>query len=76
MLPPPPPQNIILFELDFNIKIPLLRLLQFLNDNFCIPITYNPIKACFFSNQTQMTQIENTIFLIEEMFLTEIFKVI
>ena len=29
MLPPP---NIILFELDFNVKFPLLRLLQFLSD--------------------------------------------
>ena len=28
----PPPHNIILFELDFSIKFPLLRLLQFLSD--------------------------------------------
>ena len=28
----PPPHNIILFELDFNVKFPLLRLLQFLRD--------------------------------------------
>ena len=35
MLPPlhwPPPYNIILFELDFNVKFPLLRLLHFLSD--------------------------------------------
>ena len=32
MLPPPPPHNIILFELDFIVKFPLLRLLQFLSD--------------------------------------------
>ena len=29
---PPPPLNIILFELDFNVTFPLLRLLQFLSD--------------------------------------------
>ena len=29
---PPPPHNIILFELDFNVKFPVLRLLQFLSD--------------------------------------------
>ena len=29
---PPNPHNIILFEVDFNIKFPLLRLLQFLSD--------------------------------------------
>ena len=29
---PPPPYNIILFELDFNIKFPSLRLLQYLRD--------------------------------------------
>ena len=29
---PPPPHNIILFELDFNIKFPLLLFLQFLSD--------------------------------------------
>ena len=29
---PPPPHNIILFELDFNVKFPLLRILQFLSD--------------------------------------------
>ena len=29
---PPPPYNNILFELDFNVKFLLLRLLQFLND--------------------------------------------
>ena len=27
-----PPHKIILFELDFNIKFPLLRLLQFVSD--------------------------------------------
>ena len=27
-----PPQNIILFKLDFNVKFPLLRLKQFLSD--------------------------------------------
>ena len=26
------PHNIILFELDYNVKFPLLRLLQFLSD--------------------------------------------
>ena len=29
---PPPTHNIILFKLDFNVKFPLLRLLQFLSD--------------------------------------------
>ena len=29
---PPPQHNIILFELDFDVKFPLLRLLQFLID--------------------------------------------
>ena len=29
---PPPPHNIILFELDFNVEFTLLRLLQFLSD--------------------------------------------
>ena len=29
---PPPPQNIILFELNFNVKCPLLRLLHLLSD--------------------------------------------
>ena len=28
----PPPHNIILFEKDFKLKLPLLRLLQFLSD--------------------------------------------
>ena len=28
---PPPPHNIILYEIDFDIKFPLLRLLQFLS---------------------------------------------
>ena len=34
MLPPPPstPHNNIMFELDFNVKFPLLRLLQILSD--------------------------------------------
>ena len=32
MLPSPPPHDIILFELDFKVKLPLLRLLQFLSD--------------------------------------------
>ena len=32
MLPPGPPHNFILFELDFDIKFPLLRLLLFLSD--------------------------------------------
>ena len=27
-----PPHKIILFQLDFNVKFPLLRLLQFLSD--------------------------------------------
>ena len=27
-----PPNNIILFKLNFNVKFPLLRLLQFLSD--------------------------------------------
>ena len=31
MLPPPPP-NFILFQLDFDVKFPLLRLLLFLID--------------------------------------------
>ena len=29
---PPPPHNIVLFELDLKIKFPLLRLLKFLSD--------------------------------------------
>ena len=29
---PQPPQNIILFDLDFDVQFPLLRLLQFLSD--------------------------------------------
>ena len=29
---PPPPHNIILFELDFDVNFPLLLLLQFLSD--------------------------------------------
>jgi hypothetical protein len=29
---PPPPHNFILFELDFDLKFPLLRLLVFLSD--------------------------------------------
>ena len=29
---PPPPHNVILFELDFHVKFPLLRLLKFLSD--------------------------------------------
>ena len=29
---PPPRHNITLFELDFNVKFPLLRLFQFLSD--------------------------------------------
>ena len=29
---PPPKHKIILFELDFNVKFPLLALLQFLSD--------------------------------------------
>ena len=36
MLPPtgqPPPHKIILFELDFNVKFPLLRLLLFWKEN-------------------------------------------
>ena len=32
MLPPTPPHNFILFELDFEVKSPLLRLLLFLSD--------------------------------------------
>jgi hypothetical protein len=28
----PPPHNFILFDLDFNVKFPLLRLLQFSSD--------------------------------------------
>jgi hypothetical protein len=32
MLPPTPPHNIILFELDFDVKFPLLGLLLFLSD--------------------------------------------
>ena len=32
MLPPTQP-NIILFDLDFDVKFPLLRLLQFLSDS-------------------------------------------
>ena len=28
----PPPHNIILFEINFNVKFPLFRLLQFLSD--------------------------------------------
>ena len=30
---PQTPHNIILFELDFNVKFPVLRLLQFLSDS-------------------------------------------
>ena len=30
--PPQPQHNFILFELDFNVKFPLLRLLLFLSD--------------------------------------------
>ena len=29
---PPPPHNFILFQLDFDVKLPLLRPLLFLND--------------------------------------------
>ena len=29
---PPPPHNIILFKLDFDVKFPLLRLFQFESD--------------------------------------------
>ena len=32
MLPGPPPPNFILFQLDFDVKFPLLRLLLFLID--------------------------------------------
>ena len=32
MMLPPTPLNIILFEIDFNVKFPLLILLQFLSD--------------------------------------------
>ena len=32
MLPPTPTQNFISFELDFDVKFPLLRLLLFLSD--------------------------------------------
>ena len=29
---PPPPHNFILFQLDFDVKFPLLRLLLFVSD--------------------------------------------
>ena len=32
MLPPNPTKNNILFEVDFTVKFPLFRLLQFLSD--------------------------------------------
>ena len=37
---PPTPHNIILFELDFNVIFPLLRLLQFLSDLKSTIVTY------------------------------------
>ena len=40
-----PPHNFILFELDFNIKFPLLSLLLFLND-LKSTIRYNYFRAC------------------------------
>ena len=47
MLPPYlPPHNIILFELDFSVKFPLLRLLQFLSDlKSTIPVCMNDLET-------------------------------
>ena len=49
MLPPTAPQhNIILFRLDFNIKFPLLRLLQFLSDlKSTIKPSISPLKFMY-----------------------------
>ena len=42
---PPPQHNIIMFELDSDVKFPLLRLLQFLSDlKSTIFLRYNNIK--------------------------------
>ena len=38
---PPSPHNFFLFEIDFNVKFPMLRLLLFLSD----------LKSFFFSNK-------------------------
>ena len=46
MLPSTPTQHYLVFELDFNVKFPLLRLLQFLSDLKC-----NIINICM-KNQT------------------------
>ena len=49
---PPPPHNFILFELDFDVRFPLLRLLLFLSD-LISTITRRQIDAkihCFHVN--------------------------
>ena len=58
----PTPIN-ILFELAYNLKFTLLRLLQFLIDlkstiliYICIPITFNnPLKVCFSNKKNTIT---------------------
>ena len=43
---PPPPHNFILFELDFDVKFPLLRLLLFLSDLKSTIMLYNQLNLC------------------------------
>ena len=50
MLPPPPP-NFVLFELDLDVKFPLLRLLLFLSD----------LKSTIFSDFDSKEDVINAI---------------
>ena len=54
---PPPPHNIILFELDFNVKFPLLRLLQFLSDlKSTINMKRNELFSMYSKNSSNLNK--------------------
>ena len=56
MLPPLPPHNIILFELNLNVKFPLLPLLQFLSDSKST--SYNT-KLCYMFDSIIMKKVKH-----------------
>ena len=60
---PPPPHNIILFELYFNVKFPLFRLLQFLSDakSTILSIEQENIKILHQPNSLPLTCYEKFI---------------
>ena len=58
---PPPSHNFILFELDFYVKFPLLRLLQFLSDLKSTVLRWTNTFTCCWGGNPSEEEIEEMV---------------